>query len=217
MALRFVDCRLDLEARQLFRGASEVHLSPKAFELLKLLVEARPRALARSVLLERVWPGVFVSDASLARVVNEVRDGLGDPAERPRFIRTVRSYGYAFAADVEAEDSAPPEPDLHRPIGWLCCGAREFALWQGPQLAGRDPQLRICLASPKVSRQHAHIVVSEGTVLISDLESKNGTFVDGVRIAAPTPLHPGAEIRIGPFTLVFRPAPMPGLTETEVG
>src|SRR5262245_3077820 len=93
---RFGKCRLDTDARRLFRGADEVHLSPKAFELLKLLVENRERALSKSELLQRVWPGVFVSDASLARAVNEVREGVGDRARKPQIIRTVHGFGYGF-------------------------------------------------------------------------------------------------------------------------
>jgi DNA-binding winged helix-turn-helix (wHTH) protein len=66
MRMRFCDCRLDTDARQLFRNAQPVPLSPKAFQLLKLLIEQRPRALSKDELLERVWPDVFVSPVSLA-------------------------------------------------------------------------------------------------------------------------------------------------------
>ena len=73
MKVRFADCTLDIAARRLMRGGCEAHLSPKAFELLRVLVDNRGRALSKAELLEQVWPGVFVSDASLARVVTEVR------------------------------------------------------------------------------------------------------------------------------------------------
>src|SRR2546422_9256486 len=63
------------------------HLSPKAFELLVVLVERRGEAVSKAELLERVWPKVFVSDASLARVVTELRDAIGDDARE--MIRTV--------------------------------------------------------------------------------------------------------------------------------
>jgi TolB-like protein/Tfp pilus assembly protein PilF len=100
--MRFAGCRLDLDARRLFRGAREVHLSPKAFELLKVLVESRPRAVSKAELLERVWPGIYVSEASLARAVNEIRDGLGDSARQGPIVRTVQGYGYSFGAAVDA-------------------------------------------------------------------------------------------------------------------
>jgi DNA-binding winged helix-turn-helix (wHTH) protein len=57
---------LDAETRQLLRGSHAIHLSPKAFQLLSALVEARPRALSKAALHERVWPDTFVSDANLA-------------------------------------------------------------------------------------------------------------------------------------------------------
>src|SRR5262245_40061063 len=108
MTITFGDCRLDLGARRLFRGALEVHLSPKAFDLLKALVENRPRALSKTELLKCVWPGTFVSDASLARAVSEIREGVCDSAHDPRVVRTVHGYGYAFVAEVAGDESPTP-------------------------------------------------------------------------------------------------------------
>ena len=216
MKLRFADCRLDTDARQLFRGSREVHLSPKAFELLKLLIESRPRALSKAEMLERVWPGVFVSDASLARVVNEIREGVGDPARRPRIVRTVHRYGYAFASDVEEELGGAPASVSGGALCWLMCGPREFALPDGEHVAGREPNVGIWLDSPKVSRRHARIVVIGDRATIEDLGSKNGTFVRDVRISAPTPLQSRDEVRIGPFTLIFLISGKPEETEPDV-
>ena len=104
----------------LFRGTGEVRLSPKAFELLTLLVEARPRALSKTELLERVWPGVFVSEDSLAKVVTEIRQALGDRKRPPRIVRTVHRYGYAFAAEVEEHAHSETEQDVRRSSScWL--------------------------------------------------------------------------------------------------
>jgi pSer/pThr/pTyr-binding forkhead associated (FHA) protein len=66
-----------------------------------------------------------------------------------------------------------------------------------------------------VSRHHARITVNDGSATIEDLESKNGSFIGGVRVNAPTPLRPGDTIRIGPFTLIFRMAGDMASTETE--
>ena len=76
MKVQFADCVLDVDARTVCRETAAIHLSPKAFELLAALIEHRGRALSKSELLERVWPNVFVSDASLARVVKEIRQAL---------------------------------------------------------------------------------------------------------------------------------------------
>lgn len=216
MVVRFSDCRLDLSARRLIRGDDEIHLSPKAFALLQALVEARPRALSKSDLLEKVWPGVFVSEASLSRVVNEIRSGVGDEATDARIVRTIHGYGYAFAAEA-TEDTAgeTPSPPTRRPAGWLSSGAKEFALWEGEQIAGRDPEADVYLESPKVSRQHARIRVRNTVATIEDLGSKNGTFVRGERISGSTVVAPGDQVRIGPFALVFSLASAFGPTETQ--
>jgi DNA-binding winged helix-turn-helix (wHTH) protein len=213
----FADCRLDTDTRQLFRGAKEVHLSPKAFELLKLLVECRPRALSKAEMLDTVWPGIFVSDASLARVINEIREGVGDLTPRARIIRTVHRYGYAFAAEA-VEDKASTAPAPAAPGRSVCeflCGRREFPLPDGEHIAGREPGVEVWLDSPRVSRRHARILVAGDRGTIEDLGSKNGTFVRGARIAAPTALASGDDVRIGPFTLTFFVARQ-GPTETEV-
>ena len=152
MRIRFGDCSLDTDTRQLHRGGREVHLSPKAFELLKVLVEARPRALSKTELLDRIWEGVFVSDASLARVVNEVRQGIGDAARTPLLLRTVHAFGYAFSGDAVTD----PEPAVRRSACWLVGDERRFLLVEGEQTIGRDADTG---ESPRVSRHHARIVV----------------------------------------------------------
>ena len=78
MKVRFADCVLDADARTVCLGDATIHLSPKAFDLLAVLVEHRGRALSKVELLQRVWPDVFVTEGSLARVVREIRAALGD-------------------------------------------------------------------------------------------------------------------------------------------
>jgi DNA-binding winged helix-turn-helix (wHTH) protein len=218
VSLRFGDCRLDVPARRLFRGAREVHVSPKAFELLKVLIEARPRAIPKTELLERIWPDVFVSDASLARTVTQLREGVGDPARRPRIIRTVHGYGYAFVAEVTDEVPAAPAAPAKRGACFLVLGRRRFRLGDGEHILGRDPDVTVWLDSPKISRQHARFLVRDGQTTIEDLGSKNGTLVRGERIAAHTPvvLEAGDRIQAGSFTLIFRAVSDAGSTETAL-
>ena len=96
MRVRFSPYVLDLDSRQLLRGDDVVHLSPKAFDLLSILVSDRPKALSKSDLQERLWPGTFVVEKNLANLVSEIRDAIGDDPSNPRFIRTVHRFGYAF-------------------------------------------------------------------------------------------------------------------------
>ena len=218
MSLRFGECRLDVVARRLFRASREVRVPPKAFALLQLLIETRPRALSKGEILERVWPGVFVSDAALARVINQIRKSVGDPARRPRVIRTVHGYGYAFLADVVGDQRPAPVAAAKHGACWLILGRRRFRLGDGEHILGRDPEAAIWLESPKVSRQHARFAVSGGRATIEDLGSKNGTIVRGDRVPARTAiaLEPGDRIQTGPFTLIFRTISETGSTETAL-
>jgi DNA-binding winged helix-turn-helix (wHTH) protein len=100
MSFWFGDFELDQERRQLLRSGEPVPLEPKAYELLNLLVERRPRALSRAQIRDVVWPQTFVSESTLAVVVNGIRQALGDDARHPRFIRTVHGFGYAFCGEA---------------------------------------------------------------------------------------------------------------------
>ena len=93
---------------QLLRGDDVVHLSPKAFDLLSILVSHRPKALSKSDLQERLWPGTFVVEKNLANLVSEIRDAIGDDPSNPRFIRTVHRFGYAFRDTVPRDEAGRP-------------------------------------------------------------------------------------------------------------
>lgn len=109
MRLLFGDCLFDAGARVLERGGRPVRLSGKAFQLLELLLAARPKPLARDELFARLWPDTFVSDANLASLVKEIRAAIGDDARAPRYLRTVHRFGYAFAGAVT---EAPQEKTI---------------------------------------------------------------------------------------------------------
>jgi len=109
--LRFGQFTLDLESRQLTSAGREIHLEPKAFELLSALVLERPKALSKADLQQRLWPGTFVAEANLSNLVAEIRAALGDPARAPKFVRTAHGFGYAFcgeAVSVTEPGEAPP-------------------------------------------------------------------------------------------------------------
>ena len=144
---------LDVETRQLLRDPEcvPVHLSPKAYDLLCVLVEARPKAIAKADLHERLWTSTFVSDATLASVVAELRDALGERGRQARFIRTVHGFGYAFSAAAREIQASAVTTIAH----WIVCNGRETALGEGVHVIGRDADVAIPLTSPTVSRRHA--------------------------------------------------------------
>ena len=97
---------LDLEARELLRAGNPVSLSPKALALLGILVGQRPRALSKNELQDQLWPDTFVVEKNLTNLVGEIREALGDDPARPRFIRTVPRFGYAFSEATTAAAAA---------------------------------------------------------------------------------------------------------------
>ncbi|MGE5361224.1 MAG: FHA domain-containing protein [Bacteroidales bacterium] len=204
---RFGRCRLDVSTRQFFRDELEVHLSPKAYELLTLLIENRPAVMSKGELHEKIWPETFVSDASLARLVTEIRHALGDEQSRSGVIRTVHGFGYAFAADVEETDERSGIRLVQDPASelanWLIVGTRTVPLVEGDNLIGRDPLAAIHLDWPSVSRRHARIRIAHGQATIEDLKSRNGTYVGGRRVTTAA-LADGDEIKVASVEMVFR-------------
>jgi DNA-binding winged helix-turn-helix (wHTH) protein len=212
--LRFGDLTFDGETRQLLRGATEVHLSPKAFDLLQVLIGHRPRALSKHDIHQHLWPSTHVSEANLASLIAEVRDALGDDARQPRFVRTAHRFGYAFCAEATPlSDGAMPEAPS---FCWLLRDGRRVPLRPGDNILGRDDG-GIRLDSETVSRRHARISVSGSDVVLDDLGSKNGTFVGGERVSAPVRLRDGDEIRTGAVVMRFRMTTPKGATATWSG
>jgi DNA-binding winged helix-turn-helix (wHTH) protein len=204
MSLRFGDCFFDRDTRQVSRDGRALALSPKAFQLLQVLLERRPRALSQAELHELIWPGTFVSPTSLPRLVSEIRKAIGDDPSDPHFVRTVHGYGYAFSGPVEGE-GAFTEPAPGRPAAChLVLAGQEVPLAEGENLIGRGVDCAVRILSPRVSRRHARLVVTEGSATLEDLGSKNGTYLRGRRLDAVAPLVDGDEIAMGTALLIFR-------------
>lgn len=125
---RFV---LDLSRGALLADGAECPLRPKCFALLRHLVENAGRLIGRDELMQAVWPGVFVTDDSIAQCVKDIRRALGD--DEQRLLRTLPRRGYLFAASVARADAAggivpttamsaaapaeaPPRPPTKRPV-----------------------------------------------------------------------------------------------------
>jgi len=117
---RFGAFVLDPGEQRLTRNGRPVHLRPKTFAVLRLLVERHPHLVDRQAFFDAVWPEVHVTDDALSKCVKEIRKALDDDDRRPRFVRTVPKRGYAFEHPVEhldvsgpaASPSMPPTPRL---------------------------------------------------------------------------------------------------------
>jgi pSer/pThr/pTyr-binding forkhead associated (FHA) protein len=108
--------------------------------------------------------------------------------------------GYRFVGPIVREivDAERQGADYR-----LTRGSHAFALQNGENLIGRDPGVDVFLDHPSVSRHHARISITAGRVVLEDLNSRNGTCVDGRRITSPADLHDGAIVGVGPITLTF--------------
>ena len=198
----FGECEVDPDARELRRGGRPVEVSPKAFELLLILLEARPRALSQAQLRDRLWPGVFVAYTSLARLVTEIRQAIGDDARQPRFIRTLHGFGYAFQA--ETPETLRPQAPLSGLAFAVVWGDRIQGLVPGEAVLGRGLECALQIGSARVSRRHARVLIAESGATLEDLGSKHGTFLNGRRLQGPAALADGDRIGIGDAVLSFR-------------
>ncbi len=113
---RFQDYRLDGDAGWLRRGKQEVELPPKAFQVLRYLIEHRDRLVPKQELMQAVWKDTFVTDDALVQAVTAIRRALGDEAGHPRYIRTKARMGYQFTAAVEAGEPASTATTAADPI-----------------------------------------------------------------------------------------------------
>jgi DNA-binding winged helix-turn-helix (wHTH) protein len=209
---KFGEFEFHQDTRQLRRGGDVIPLSPKAFALLDLLLGHAPAAVSKEQILSLVWKGTVVSDASLTNVIAEIRAALEDQPRPPRFIRTVHGFGYAFCGEI----ANPPRPDVTAGTLWrLLVAGLPFALLPGENVIGRDPDVTVHIDHSLISRRHARIVVDGNGAVVEDLQSRNGTFLNGQQLESPTALHDSDVLGIGPFAVIVERRSIAATTETN--
>jgi DNA-binding winged helix-turn-helix (wHTH) protein len=90
----------DLHDRTLWRGATEVPLTPKASDLLACLLDARGAWVSKEAILSTVWPDAHVQSDNIKVLVREIRQALGDSPLAPTYVRSFARRGYAFVAPI---------------------------------------------------------------------------------------------------------------------
>jgi DNA-binding winged helix-turn-helix (wHTH) protein len=105
-SLIFGTFRLDVANACLWRGQQKLVLTPKAFAVLRYLVEHPGQLLAKMEFFQTIWPDTYVSDAALSVCIREIRKALDDNPKAPRFIETVHRRGFRFIAPLTT--SPPP-------------------------------------------------------------------------------------------------------------
>lgn len=102
--------KLDLANECLWKGARAISLRPKAFAVLKLLVEHPGLLVTKQQVLDTVWPGIFVGDAALKDNIRQLREALHDDARSPTYIETSHRRGYRFIGKISPD--LPPKQDV---------------------------------------------------------------------------------------------------------
>ena len=204
---RFGEFTFDLGSRMLLKGGVRTHMSPKAQKLLHLLLAARPRAVSRQDLFDALWPSTFVAESNLATIVKELRRVLDDDSRTPRFIRTVHTFGYAFAAEAIEERSVASAGGV---AARVVLEGQTFVLTEGDHLVGRDAEARIVLADKTVSRHHARITIAGRKIVVQDLGSTNGTFIDGRGLTAAYVVNRHSRIEVGAVAGTIAPQSISG-------
>ncbi|MEM1182832.1 MAG: transcriptional regulator, partial [Acidobacteriota bacterium] len=103
---RFLDWRAEPAGNRLRRGDRDVHLTPKAMDVLCRLLAEPGQVVSKRALLDDVWGGQAVTDDALVVTIYELRKALGDRARQPTYVQTVVRRGYRFLPEVAVVQSS---------------------------------------------------------------------------------------------------------------
>ena len=159
---RFGPFALDPSERLLRRDETAIPLTPKAFDLLVLLVESAGRLLEKDVLMRQLWSDTFVEEANLSNNISLLRKALGESEQGTKYIETVPKRGYRFVADVVelevAKGATPTNPSptsTRQTIGRIAAAAvalgvtaLAIALWLSTSRAPSSAVVRFVVAPP---------------------------------------------------------------------
>jgi DNA-binding winged helix-turn-helix (wHTH) protein/tetratricopeptide (TPR) repeat protein len=142
--LIFGPFRVDVADERLWHGEDVVHLTNKAFSVLRYLAEHPAQLVTKDALLDAVWPDTNVSEAAMTVCIRELRQALEDDAQAPQFIETVRGRGYRFVAKVTIADRSPASRRADGPLRTTSRPAplnHESLLPRPVPLVGRETEL----------------------------------------------------------------------------
>ena len=131
---RFGSFVLDEGSQQLLRGVELIHLTPKSFDLLSLLVRNPETDFSKADLLAEVWPNVLVSEGVVKVSIAEIRRALAETAARPIHLHTVSRRGYRFAGPVVRVEGS--EPAGSGPLAWVAERSES-------PFVGREDEMRV--------------------------------------------------------------------------
>src|SRR5438270_1813687 len=170
---RFGSFQLDAANQRLWHGEALVALTPKAFRVLRYLVDHAGRLVTPDELLDTLWPATYVNPGVLRKYILEIRRALGDRPDTPAFIQTLPKRGYQFLASVT--DESP---------------AARLSAARTKRLVGREPALaELSGYLDQVRHSERQVVFITGepgigkTALADEFQRRARAVVPGIRIA----------------------------------
>jgi DNA-binding winged helix-turn-helix (wHTH) protein/tetratricopeptide (TPR) repeat protein len=166
----FGNFRINLSERRLAEGGRPIPLTPKAFDVLSILVRQAGHLVEKEELMSKVWPDSFVEEANVARIVHTIRKKLGDDGNGNSFIETVPTKGYRFVADVQEFNAA--SGDLSKEVSTdevhevaVTHGSDLFVVSEPANATGRHRQILLTAAIMVLFVVATGFWVSNGTLL----------------------------------------------------
>ena len=219
----FKDFRLDLNETVLLRHGKQVSITPKAFQLLSILVENHGAVVKKEKLISEIWSDSIVEDGNLAFTARLLRQALGDNAREPIYIETVPRKGYRFIAEVSEAPGADDTQTVEHPkserfeksrranllkIEWgllvlILVAVGWFFLYRSGVLSGAAPILAESFKAERLSStgNAAHAVISPNGKLIAYTdqtgEGKWSIWLRQVATAENIQIIPPADVSYG--------------------
>lgn len=156
---RFRSFRLDVTERRLLNEGAPVALTPKAFDVLALLVQRSGHLIEKNELINAVWPETVVEETNLSRVVHTLRKLLGESRSGNKFIETVATKGYRFVAEVTVEEAEPADEDGKN--------AQSFAVVNQISEENKDDAVEPKISSASLSSRFAVVTVIVLVLVVS--------------------------------------------------
>ncbi|MGE3535921.1 MAG: AAA family ATPase [Candidatus Tectimicrobiota bacterium] len=119
----FAGCTLDTHLYSLQRAGRQIFLRPKVFQVLLYLLDHHDRVVTKQELLEAVWPEQYISEATLADCIRDIRQAMGEPRGSQQVIQTRHRHGYRLVAEVLVETVTAPAPQEHHTSTLLKAGS----------------------------------------------------------------------------------------------
>ena len=124
---RFGAFELDLKAGELHKGERRIMLQEQPFQVLRMLVELRGELATREEISHKLWPNdtAVEFDQAINTAIRKLREALGDPAGKPKYIETVARRGYRLIAPVEWVAAAAVQAESPMPVTAMAATASQ--------------------------------------------------------------------------------------------